>query len=291
MALMLTSPGTVSRILWHFTGGPLWNAVERRQQESPKPSSQAFKNLISIVRTRELRLGSYQEVVRVRVPKRKVWSSKAKQFRTELNVVEELASAPVCCLADIPIMHLSYLASRYGKFAIGFHRESILAHGFNPVFYTLESAKVILSIHAGFTGLRYVDVQIVRDGAEWARQSVDNLIADNELDDSLDLNGLDEVESAADSIENYVDDARGSFEDFLGFVKTFTPEEFGTIYCEREWRALKAFSFSPSDIAMIVVPRKIGRGLYFERFTKLALNNLALPPTIPIVPWEDLIEH
>lgn len=188
-------------------------------------------------------------------------------------------------------MHLSYLASRYGKFAIGFHREAVVAHGFNPVFYTLESAKVILSIHAGFTGLRYIDVQMVRDGAEWARQSVDYLIADNELEASPDLDGLDEVESAADSIENYIDDARGRFEDFLGFVKTFTPEEFNTIYCEREWRALKAFNFSPSDIAMVVVPRNVGKSRYFDRFLKYAPKKLALPPTIPIVPWEDLVEH
>jgi hypothetical protein len=36
---MPSSPGTVSKILWHFTGGPRWNEVEKRQEATPKPNT------------------------------------------------------------------------------------------------------------------------------------------------------------------------------------------------------------------------------------------------------------
>jgi hypothetical protein len=38
-------PGTVSKILWHFTGGPTWNDKTKKQNTSPKPSKNAYRNV------------------------------------------------------------------------------------------------------------------------------------------------------------------------------------------------------------------------------------------------------
>ena len=53
------SPGTVSEILWHFAGGPVWNAETKAQDSSPKPASDAYNNLKSILKSRVVRLGSF----------------------------------------------------------------------------------------------------------------------------------------------------------------------------------------------------------------------------------------
>ena len=50
------TPGTVSKILWHFTGGPKWDSIKNRHQKRPKPSSDAYNNLISIVNSKTLKI-------------------------------------------------------------------------------------------------------------------------------------------------------------------------------------------------------------------------------------------
>jgi hypothetical protein len=138
---MADVPGTVSQILWHFTGGPRWNEAENRQNVRRKSPASAYAALRGILRAQELRVGGYKEVVKVRLPSVRVRDAKTKTWRVEYNVERVMKSAPVCCLADIPIVHLAYHARRYGKFAIGFHREAALRNGFNPsstLFTTLR---------------------------------------------------------------------------------------------------------------------------------------------------------
>src|SRR4030065_790219 len=117
------SPGT-SKILWHFTGGPEWSDMTKKQKRRPKREKKAFDNLASILQYKQLRLGDYKEVVKVILPKREYYDRTKKQTIEEFNVTVEVESAPVCCLADIPAPNLAYHAYRYGKFAIGFHRYS-----------------------------------------------------------------------------------------------------------------------------------------------------------------------
>ena len=284
------SPGTVSRILWHFTGGPLWNDNERRQNKSPKPARQAHKNLRSILKSGELRLGSYREVVRVRTSQRKYNKAK-KSFELRTNVPRELVSAPVCCLADVPVIHLSYLAPRYGKFAVGFHRESVVRHGFNPVFYALEDAASVNSIYRGFSQLRNMSSVLVREGITTAQALVRDYVEEHELDGPAEEDPFEVLDYAADDLDDSVGEVRESFEKFLALVKTFAPDEFGTIYCEREWRALNVFSFKPEDIAMVVIPRTVGKLRYFDPFVRSLSQSPLLPRSVPVVPWEDLVEH
>jgi len=291
MNTVVPSPGTVSRILWHFTGGPIWNETEHRQGSSPKPAAQAYANLKSIIRDRELRLGGYKEVIRIRLAERRRYNSTTKKREVLRNVAEELTSAPVCCLADVPIIHLSYLAQRYGKFAIGFHREAVVRHGFNPVFYALDDASSILSIYRGLGQIDAMDGEVFKVCGGLVRDAADEFMASNGLNEGPDLSFINVISEQADYLDETLQEARVSFGNFLGLVKTFSLDEFGTIYCEREWRSLEAFEFTYDDVAMIVLPRRVGKNEYFQGFCKKASAVLRLPSTIPVVPWEDLVEH
>jgi abortive phage resistance protein AbiGi (putative antitoxin) len=283
------NPGTVSKILWHFTGGPLWDTTQNKQLTTRKPARQAYANLVSILRAKELRLGTYKEIVRVMVAERRRYDPKSDKFEIVKNVPVELKSAAVCCISDIPANHLGYHAFRYGKFALGFHRSAVVRHGFNPVFYTLEDTGVVRSIHQGFSRLQFADVEDVKSASGSAEDAVNDLPDGVDGDDIRSY--LSDVESAADTVQGHIESAKDGVENFLAFVKTFTRNEFDTIYCEREWRSVSTYAFSTDDIAMIVVPRRIGKKYYFENFVRKVAPRLKLPPTIPVVPWEDLIEH
>ncbi len=285
-------PGTVSQILWHFTGGPLWNAKQARQHRQPKPAHRAYANLVSILRTRELRLGSYREVVRVRASQTGRYNAISRSFQLQRSPLATFSSVPICCLADVPLIHLSYLASRYGKFAIGFHRREVVAHGFNPVFYTLEDGHGIQSIYEGFTELNRIDPSTIDDSVTRARASIATFVSRRRLDDEPDtFAAFLDLEADATSIADYVQNANAAFVQFLGFVKTFTSNEFGSIYCEREWRALEPFTFNLGAVAMIIVPRRDRGREYFPHFAAKVADGLGLPRSVPVVPWEDLMEH
>jgi hypothetical protein len=73
-------------------------------------------------------------------------------------------------------------------------------------------------------------------------------------------------------------------------VKTFEPNEFGTIYCEREWRSIQPFKFDYGDISMIVLPRYTYSGDHYDNFVEEA-RRLKIPLNISIVAWDDLVEH
>src|SRR5258706_15155704 len=80
------SPGTVSKILWHFTGGPGWNVRANRQNSSPKPAAQAYKNLKSILKSKALHLGGYKEVVKVVLPEHRKIDPKTRKVQILRNV-------------------------------------------------------------------------------------------------------------------------------------------------------------------------------------------------------------
>jgi hypothetical protein len=280
----VVTPGTVSKILWHFTGGPVWDSERRKQSDLAKPSDQAYDNLKSILKSGELRLGSYKEVVRVRLApfwKRDRKTGKKTLVNPGVTFVE---SSPVCCLADIPAPHLGYHARRYGKFALGFHRDAVVQAGFNPVFYTLHDAPTIRSIYRGFAALNKANVDAIGNGVDAALSALDD---DYPSDAAFELY---DIRSEANLIGKRISTARKSLSDFVAFVKTFERTEFNTIYCEREWRSIRPFNFDIEDIAMVVLPRKIGQNHYFRRFVERFPIGRNLPRGIPIVAWEDLVE-
>jgi hypothetical protein len=285
------SPGTVSKILWHFTGGPSWNPATKRQNTTRKLPAEAYTNLISILRTKALRLGGYKEVVKVVLPAYRRIEPKTRKIEVRKNVPITLESFPICCVSDIPAPHLHYHAQRYGKFAVGFHRDAVIHAGFNPVFYTLSDASIIRSIYEGFSSVELADVSTIRDAASNIESEVSRVEGDH---DDLDLdvtNDLWEIGSEVDSIEETLSTARESLAKFVAFVKTFDRTEFATIYCEREWRSLREFRFQVDDIAMVVLPRKVGQVEYFRPFVETVAPGLRLPRRVPAVAWDDLVEH
>jgi hypothetical protein len=282
---MVEIPGTVSQILWHFSGGPTWNEGEKRQNTAPKPAADAYDALVGILSSGELRLGEYKEVVKVRVPEVKVRDPKTKKIRIDRDVIRTLTSCPVCCLADIPIIHLSYHAGRYGKFAIGFHRDTAIRNGFNPVFYTLQHSDVIRTIRQGFAKIRSIDLEPTGDLIGYLESDVEDAVADIDVHHYLWA-----LRSEADDLETAVATAKTSIAQFLAFVKTFEADEFQSVYCEREWRAVNTFSFTYDDVAMIVLPERVGTRRYFKPFVASKAKQLSLPRAIPIVPWETLLE-
>ena len=283
---MKPTPGTVSKILWHFTGGPLWDAAEQRQQRRPKPADDSYAALVGILRSKQLRLGRYREVVRVRLPQtRRDYPMLQLTVRKKTEVFK-LESAPVCCLADIPVAHLAYHAGRYGKIAVGFHREAAVAHGFNPVLYAVYGSDVLKSLHRSFR-----ELDRVSGGRSWtmpARIASDLEDLKCEYGHSVDL---DDVRSAVEELDEFVGTARRRLQDVIAFVKTFHEKEFGSIYCEREWRTTTVFPFEMADVAMIVLPKQGRSPSYLDQFISECVPEIKLPRSIPIVPWEDLIEH
>src|SRR5260370_3257530 len=118
------SPGTVSKILWHFTGGPRWNQAAKRQNTTRKPPAEAYANLTSILRTKSLRLGGYKEVVNVVLPAYRKINPATRKVEVEKNVPITLESSPFCCGSHIPAPHLHYHPPKNGKFAVGFPRNT-----------------------------------------------------------------------------------------------------------------------------------------------------------------------
>ena len=195
----------------------------------------------------------------------------------------------MCCLADIPVPHLGYHSSRYGRFAIGFHRAAVVRHGFNPVLYSLDVARVVRSFYDGLQSLRFIDAWEVETAADDALAAAESMEPDDDVIPIV--AALHEVKSSADTIRQAHSDVEDSLQELLAFVKTFGTKEFGSIYCEREWRSLKEFRFTAADVAMVTVPGQVGTRTYFKELCETMWSKYRLPRSIPVIPWEDLVEH
>jgi Putative abortive phage resistance protein AbiGi, antitoxin len=267
---MSTNPGTVSKILWHFTGGPLWDDVAKRQLPEPKPAEKGYEALLAILGSRELRVGRYRELINAHT----MWSQATGPASIVVDPKREMTitveSVQVACVADIPIMHINYHALRYGKIAIGFHRISLIRHGFTPVSYQYLDSHVLQKIYETYSTLNVLK-SLLQDQVDATEGTYMGPIAGYTPPTPTEI----------------IQRATITFQEFLASVKTFTPEEFETIYCEREWRAIKSFTFDYSHISMIVLPRDGG---YFERFIG-ETESIGVPKTVSVVAWEDLIEN
>lgn len=278
----LTTPGTVSKILWHFTGGPKWNDEKCRQEDLPKSDAEAYQAFCDILQSRELRLGGYAELVRSVIPQL-VQDDSGKLIKGE-DVVHTVKSNRVCCLADIPIQHLAYHASRYGQFAIGFYREAVVSHGFNPVLYTHERSQIAADVFFTIGALKSRGVAGVMSVGEKSRPFVG-------ASESGEKSSVERPHGDTHGFEGAVNVAFSSFKNLLAYTKTFKTEEFSTVYCEREWRSTRPFRFCLEDVAMLVLPKQVNMRCYYAEFTENLAQQLCLPRQVPTVPWDTLIEH
>ncbi|WP_141441352.1 abortive infection system antitoxin AbiGi family protein [Vreelandella titanicae] len=281
---MASRPGTVSKILWHFTGGPIWDDAANKQLKELKPAIDGYEALKAILKSQQLRVGKYHEVVKVIIPEKRRYDLLTRKFEILKNHPVTVKSQSVCCVADIPLQHIGYHSNRYGKIAIGFHRESIVKAGFNPVMYTLENTTLLNSIYRGYSAIDEVEPGSAQSELESLQGEIDNLIENNGLDDNIDISG---VEMELDWIEQGHGEVEDSFQNFIAYIKTFDTTEFDSIYCEREWRNINNYSFTMDDIAIIILPKEQEGERFYERF----LDEVKLPKTVSIACWEDLVEH
>jgi len=277
-------PGTVSKILWHFTGGPQWDSKNNKQLKKLKPATQGYNALKAIIDSKQLRVGNYQEIVKVIVPEKRRYNLDTKKIEIRTNIPVTVKSKPVCCVADIPLQHLAYHSNRYGKIAIGFHRESIVKAGFNPVIYTLEDTSLLNAIYQGYYSVDDVLTDEAESEVESVQGQIDRLIEDHDLDDDIDTS---DISSALSYIESGHSKIESSFENLMAYIKTFDTSEFESIYCEREWRSTKSYNFKLEDIALIILPRKQSKTNFYQKF----LKETNLPKDVVVACWEDLIEH
>ncbi len=278
------SPGTVSNILWHFTGGPKWNESAKKQSSTGKSDEEAYNNLKSILRKRELRLGSYKETVKYVIPKQKIYDLDTMEERVERNVSKTFESMPVCCVAEIPIQHLSYHSKRYGKFAIGFYRESLIKSKFRPVTYSISGNNLIDSLIEAYEGMVFTRRDL---------QSMPNVV-DKHFDSNKNNEDAQKMRLLKYLLVQHgrrIEYMERATNIYLAYIKTITKSELHTIYCEREWRSLESYNFDFRDIAFIILPRShFMKHDYRDEVGKFA-EELNVPRYLPIVPWEDVIEE
>ena len=297
---MPKNPGTVSKILWHFTGGPKWNGVLNRQEKKPKPESEAFAALMGILEFKEVRIRRYKEVIKIKGTY--ISHTKTGKPRARRGPLETLESSPVCCLADIPIMHLDYHASRYGRMAIVFHRKAAIRHGFSPVLYQLQHSATLQALCEGIQLMGLCGVGDIENSIKVVGRLLQERIIDDEVTDEVTDRTYEYADSyeyekvldafmMADRATYMLYDGLEKSRSILAFIKTFTTQEFGSIYCEREWRATKSFAFNYSDVAMIVLPRRNHCNVMLDDRIALVRAFENFPVSVPIVAWEDLVEH
>ena len=268
--------GVTSKILWHFTGGPKWNEKFKKQNTKIKPAMDAYKALFKILKTKELKIGSYREIIRSNVDI--FHFTKNQTVFIDRNTPKVIESSPVCCVSDIPIQHLDYHSIRYGKFAIGFYRNALLKNNFNPVFYTFDSKPIIGEI---------MNVLNISQSLYKNLRSVNSYF--NQKIKDIDLK--EEYNSATFMFNSQTRTIQDSLSMILSFVKTIEEIELQTIYSEREWRSIQPFKFNYNDVAMVILPKKISNTNYFDKFIEGDIKELQIPRKIPIVTWDDLIEH
>ena len=278
------NPGTVSKILWHFTGGPQWDTKNQCQLEELKPPKEAYKNLCSILKSHTLKVGNYHENINTYIdilPNLPTVTEEMKKYLIVNQTPTTIKTNPVCCVADIPLKYLNHHSERYGKFGVGFSRDS-LKQKFNPVFYTLNS-----EIISGYLIKAFKNIDTNIKNLEAFIKIKDKYIQEiGENDNSSDLEEFDKflskfnyhMKNSSDSILEY-------FSYFASFFKTI--EDYNEIYYEREWRSLYNYEFSDNDIECIIIPSE---GDFYNNFLEKEIDGLSLPNSISIIPWEDISE-
>lgn len=288
----ITPPRTHSKVLWHFTGGPIWDNQKNIQGKQSRHPDVAYKALVSLLKSKELRVGNYHEIIKILVPRERYFDIDSKEIKERKNQVKELKTSAVCCVADIPISELTYHSHRYGKIGIGFHRDALIGHGFNPVLYTPYDSDIIYQFYQAQRALYLADESNIFDAAESMKDEIESeiqSIAENsetefEFDINIDTSG---IEYAVDEFKFEVDSALKQLEDSLAIIKTYHPKDFEDIYAEREWRSTNTFKFTMDDVAIILLPSSLDSN-YFSKFTNTDLKSLKIPRSVSVLRWEDI---
>ena len=163
--------------------------------------------------------------------------------------------------------------------------------GSAPVFYQLHNSSVLQAIYSGFAKLDEAgDIQLEYEASNLGDEIDDLKCEEGHKIEESGSSMVYDLAGQANAVESAVKAASESIDKLLAFVKSFELNEFGTIYCEREWRSIQPFKFDYSDISMIVLPRYTYSGDQYDDFVEEA-RRLKVPLNISIVAWDDLVEH
>lgn len=256
---MNIEPGMVSDVLWHFPGGP---ECRKADGENADPSdNDIFAIFTSILQSHQL-WANCAEQIQITLPH--VTTPTGKQLE---DVTCSVATSAVGCLAEIPRRYLHYHGQRYGCFGIGFRRDAALKHGFHPVLYTPQSptnAEVITSLWNAHSRLAATHYSAM---VELARS-----LPDSEVINSPNF----QLTALCESVDPLITSLLSSVQRLASFVKTFTEDEFSTVYCEREWRSLDQFNFTDEDVVELVLPKAF------------IANDEHFPASVKVTAWEEL---
>ena len=295
-------PATHSDVLWHFTGGPIWDEVKQRQSSKLKTPETAYRNLTRILKEKVLRVGKYHELIKVQFDKIKKYDPEIKKTKTQKNIVETVETSPVCCVADIPLTELWHHAKRYGKMAIGWRRDSLVKAGFNPVLYTVHGQELIKNYYYSKNILESIGHSDITSKADSIVESIESRMSDleGELSEHEDVDadipdiGMehgDEIRYEMKSLVEDIPQALNRLKNAMAFIKTFNNKEFDSIYAEREWRSISNFAFKDSDVAVILLPHEIAGSKrdYYNDFIRRDIKYAGLKKDKVIV-WEDVVK-
>ena len=191
-----------SEVFWHFVG--------RR-----KSDEDSYKILLSILGT-GLRVGPKPTSVIFRIPEPGGNTTRVK-----------LDGYPVNCLADIPLKDLPLHIRRYNQFAIGFHKESAINFGFNPVLYVNQFSPEFYDFMRTLD-----DVGTYLAGAN--RQMSTR---------------YEHLRCLLGSI------AKAGFLQMMPHEhQEIEDEQIQNFYYEREWCSLRTWDFQPKDVAAVLLP-------------------------------------
>lgn len=215
-----------SEVLWHFTG-------------RNKPEDQAYDILLSILKI-GLKVGKKDTEF-------KYIDWKSKEIKTTWG-------RPTVCLADIPLKDLEIHMERYQKYAIGFHKDSVIMNHFNPVLYVNQYAHF------------FDRFMTVRDEiCEYLKKSSKEM--EVKFDEMLYLLGSVAVSGnikANPCVNPQLDEL-----------------QLNNFYYEREWRSILNWEFKPNDIAVVILPdAKVGEFIQEKRKGGLRLSDET--PIIPV---------
>lgn len=235
----MSRTGTVSHILWHFTGGSRVGA--------PKPPEIAVSILKAILASKTVKRGNERETLSLTIP----------LPPAERGVTWETDS--VVCLADIPIQLLGYHASHYGKVAIGFKRQSAIESGFSPVLYCSDKSAAMI---------QWINIKKSSDLVRsYLKSEIDTGVESNQrLDAAVSLSSI-----LVASLERF----EMLFKNYS--LRDQHSAHIDRILNEREWRLLEDYEFSIDDISMIIVPEEGGYYADFvSNRERLGINNLTV---------------
>lgn len=224
----------LAQLKQRFTSEVLWHFVSRN-----KDDTRSYNVLLSILQS-GLKVGE-----------------KNKEFKfldVKTNQWVTLWGYPVSCLADIPLKDLHIHAERYGRFAIGFHKESVINNHFNPVLYINQYSSLF---H------RFIER---RNEIEAYLDRVDKSMSDK-FEELLLLLGA--IAKAGDLKANPVNDAQ---RDEL---------QANNFYYEREWCGVSAWDFKKEDVAAVILPDE-----YIAKFlADKSPRNLKVDDTTVVLPF------